>query len=225
MSLFCDFVYFSTFFSCFTVFYLFPPPNTLLSCYYYQIFFIWCCYTCLSICHQDMWKLSMGSFLFIGIQRFFYPQCIPPVFTLMYNVKLILHTSTYHTEHVIILVKHLIMFYFVWAALIVLIWLSYLAKILGFWVTCGVKMMSLCHGWGWQPPQTASHIHIRHVQSAYAHWYPVHRHTVASLHSYTHPTRLRFWDSGSLMESKWCHYVAVEADSHLKLLPTSILNI
>ena len=22
----------------------------------------------------------------------------------------------------------------------------------------------LCHGWGWQPPQTASHIHIRHIQ-------------------------------------------------------------
>ncbi len=27
----------------------------------------------------------------------------------------------------------------------------YLAQILGFWVTCGVKMMSLCHGWDWQP--------------------------------------------------------------------------
>ena len=24
---------------------------------------------------------------------------------------------------------------------------------MGFWVTCGVKMMSICHGWGWQPPQ------------------------------------------------------------------------
>ncbi len=41
----------------------------------------------------------------------------------------------------------------------------YLAQMLGFWVTCGVKMMWLYHGWGWQPPQTASHIHIRHMQS------------------------------------------------------------
>ncbi len=41
----------------------------------------------------------------------------------------------------------------------------YLAQILGFWVTCGVKIMWLCHGWGWWPPQTAYHIHIRHVQS------------------------------------------------------------
>ncbi len=40
----------------------------------------------------------------------------------------------------------------------------YLGQILGFWLTCGVKMMSLCHGWGWQPPQTASHIHIRHIK-------------------------------------------------------------
>ena len=39
----------------------------------------------------------------------------------------------------------------------------YLAQILGFWVTCGVKMMWFCHVWGWQPPQTASHIHIRHI--------------------------------------------------------------
>ncbi len=29
-----------------------------------------------------------------------------------------------------------------------------LGQNLGYWVTCGVKMMSLlCHGWGWQPPQ------------------------------------------------------------------------
>ncbi len=101
----------------------------------------------------------------------------------------------------------------------------YLAQTLGFWVTCGVKIMSLCHGWGQQPPQTASHIHDRYVQSVWAYWYSVHRHMVAALHMYTHPTWLRFWSSGSLMESKWCHYVMVEADSHLKLLPTSILDI
>jgi hypothetical protein len=85
--------------------------------------------------------------------------------------------------------------------------------------------MWLCHGWGWQPHQTASHIHIRHLQSVWAHWYADHRHIVAALHSYTHPTWLRCWGSGSLVESKWCDYVMVEADSHIKLLHTSILDI
>ncbi len=41
----------------------------------------------------------------------------------------------------------------------------YLAQILEFWITHGVKMMSLGHCWGWQPPQTASCIYIRHIQS------------------------------------------------------------
>ena len=45
-----------------------------------------------------------------------------------------------------------------------------------------------------------------------------------SLTRYTHTTLLRFWGSGSLVESKWCHYVLVEADSDFKLLPTSILD-
>ncbi len=40
-----------------------------------------------------------------------------------------------------------------------------------------------------------------------------------------HPTWLRFWHSRSLRELKWCHYFMVEADSHLKLLPASILDI
>ncbi len=101
-----------------------------------------------------------------------------------------------------------------------------MAQILGFWVTCRVKMMWLCHGWVWQPPQTASHIHIGHIQSVWAHWYAVHRHKILALHSYTHSTSwLRFWGSGSLVELKWCHYIMFEAESHLKLLPTSILDI
>ncbi len=159
---------------------------------------------------------------------------------------------------------------------------------MGLWVTCGVKMMRLCHVWGWQLPQTASHIHIRHMQSVWAYWYAVHWHTVAALHSFTHSNRLRFgvlghlwlssqnlslchvwgwqltqtaspshlrhiesvwahccavhrhrvaaltvihptwlrvWGSGSFVESKWCHYIMVEADSNLKLLPASIIDI
>jgi hypothetical protein len=101
----------------------------------------------------------------------------------------------------------------------------YLGQILGFWVTCRVKMMWLCHGWGWRPSQTDSYIHIRHINSDWAHWYAVHMHTVAALHSFTHPTWLQFWGTWSLVESKWCNFVMVDADSHLELLPTSILDI
>ncbi len=75
--------------------------------------------------------------------------------------------------------------------------------------------------------QTASHIHIRHVQSVWAHWYAVNGHTAAALYSYTYLTWLRFGGTGSLLlvESKWWHNVIVEGDSHLKLLPGSILDI
>jgi hypothetical protein len=40
---------------------------------------------------------------------------------------------------------------------------------------------------------------------------------VADLHSYG----LGFGPSGSCVESKSCHYIMVEVDSHLTLLPTS----
>jgi hypothetical protein len=36
---------------------------------------------------------------------------------------------------------------------------------------------------------------------------------------------LRFWGSGSLVKAKRCDYVMFEADSHLKLLHTSILDL
>ena len=64
---------------------------------------------------------------------------------------------------------------------------TYVCQILGIWVTCGVKTMSLHHGWGWQPTQTAVSIHIRHMENVSAHWYAVHRHMVAALtHLYSH---------------------------------------
>ena len=43
---------------------------------------------------------------------------------------------------------------------------------------------------------------------------------LAALHSW-----LRFWGTWSLVESKLCIFVMVDADSHLKLLPISILDI
>ncbi len=48
---------------------------------------------------------------------------------------------------------------------------------------------------------------------------------VAALHSYTHTAKFYFWGLGSYVESNWCHYIMVEADSHLKLLLASILDI
>ncbi len=87
------------------------------------------------------------------------------------------------------------------------------------------QMMSLCHGWGWQPPQTASPIHIRHIQSVWKLWYAVHGYTDIALHSNTHSTRLRGWGPGSLLETKCCHYVMVEADSYLKPFPASMFDV
>jgi hypothetical protein len=96
---------------------------------------------------------------------------------------------------------------------------------------CGVlghlstPMISLCHCWGWQSSQRGFLIHVRHIQSVGPHWYAVHRHMEAALYSSTHTTWLIFWCSGLHVESKWCHYVMVEVDSHLKLHPPSILDI
>ena len=76
---------------------------------------------------------------------------------------------------------------------------------------------------------TANSNYLLHTYETYtkclAHWYAVHWCMVKALHSYNHTTWLRFWGTGSLVESKWYHYVMVEADSHLRLLPTSIWDI
>ncbi len=85
--------------------------------------------------------------------------------------------------------------------------------------------MSSYHGWGCHSIQTASSVHIRHIQSVWAHWYGVHSNMVAALLSYTHPPCLRFWWSGSLVETKWLHYIMVQAAILFKLPPASILDI
>ncbi len=48
---------------------------------------------------------------------------------------------------------------------------------------------------------------------------------VAALHSYTHRIWLRFWGTWSLVELKWCIFVKVDADSHLKMFHGSKLDI
>ncbi len=101
----------------------------------------------------------------------------------------------------------------------------YLTQNLGYVVNCGVKMMHFCHGRCWQPPQTAPYIHIRHTKS-------VEHIDMLSMgiqyQPYTVIPTLLGSDCGgsrSLVESKWWDYVMVEADSRLKLLLTSILDM
>ena len=113
------------------------------------------------------------------------------------------------------------------------LYLQYLAQIFWFFqVTCGVKMTSLRHGWGWQLPQTSSYMYYRNIQHyVWAHcWYAVHGHMGGALNSYTHNTCLLsqivgFWFWVTL-ESKWCHYVMVEANSQqLKLFIAYFIEI
>ncbi len=65
-------------------------------------------------------------------------------------------------------------------------------KILGFWVTCGVEMMPLHHGWGRYPPQTASHIHIRCTKCVWAIGILSQGHIHAPLYRYTSKGGPRF---------------------------------
>ena len=82
-----------------------------------------------------------------------------------------------------------------------------LPQIWGFSVTCGVKMMPQRHGWGWYLLQTASYIHIRHIQSVWAVGVLSQGPLVAPLYQYIAQVGPRFGDSGSLVlvEWKWCY--------------------
>ena len=97
------------------------------------------------------------------------------------------------------------------------------------------KCMSCCHNHFQSHSfhiQNCSHwlvycLHQLHQKNQLAspsymhHWHPV-----AALNSFNHSStsRVRVGGSGSPVESKWYHYIMVEADSHLKLLLASILD-
>ncbi len=56
--------------------------------------------------------------------------------------------------------------------------------------------MPLCHGWGWFPPQTASHIHIRHKPSGWGIGMLYQGNMAAPSYHYTgqgYPQFLEFW--------------------------------
>ncbi len=97
-----------------------PPPKkyTIILLLIPNILYRCCCYSCIEYLPSRYVKKIPGAFLVYWISAIFLPifsifQCTPPVFTLIYAVKLILHTFTYHTEHGITLEKHLLMLYFV----------------------------------------------------------------------------------------------------------------
>ena len=94
-----------------------------------------------------------------------------------------------------------------------------------FWVTCGVKMMSLCPIWGWHTPQTTSYIHIRHIQSigAIGMLSQVRNGASIPLHWLSWPQIWEFWVT--IVEWEWCHYVMVEPDIHLRPYHTSIFDM
>ncbi len=137
-----------------------PPRLYLLSSYYYQIFNIdGVAIHVLSICHQDMWKKSIGTYLFNEFQPFFYQ--ILAFFSVFLQFLPWCTLCKTHTTHLYL--SHWTC-YHTWVAsdngLVCMccyyhsqLIIPYLAKILGYWV---------------------------------------------------------------LVESKWCHYVMVEADSYLK---------
>ncbi len=62
---------------------------------------------------------------------------------------------------------------------------------LAFWDTSRIEMMQLHLGWGSNPPQTASHIHTRHIQSVWAIGMLSHWHMGSPLYRYTGQFGLR----------------------------------
>ena len=98
-----------------------------------------------------------------------------------------------------------------------------LPQIWELWVSYGLEMMSLRHGWGWHPPQIASHIHIRYIQSVLAIGMLSQGHIGSpSLYHFTAQAGPIFGNSGSLEEWKWLHCIMFEADIHLRPLCTSV---
>ena len=86
--------------------------------------------------------------------------------------------------------------------------------------------MSLCHVWSCHPIQTASHIHIRYMNSVWAISMLYQGHMGAPLyHSSGQEVGPRFGDFVLLWEWKWYQYIMFKAVIHLRLLPVSIIDI
>ena len=102
------FLRFPLYFNCSTPQIHYYPLTTTK--YFVYVVAIYVLSICLKICEKIHWVFLVSWISAIYLPIFSIFQCIPPQ---MYAVTLILHTFTYHTEHVITLKQHLLMFYFV----------------------------------------------------------------------------------------------------------------
>jgi len=93
--------------------------------------------------------------------------------------------------------------------------------------TCGVKLISLCHGWGWYPPQTTSYIHSCHIHSVWAIDMLSQGSYGCTLILLYWPICLQIWGFGLTGGVKQCQFVMVKTNIHIsvKLIPSSILDI
>ncbi len=82
----------------------------------------------------------------------------------------------------------------------------------------------LCHGWGFKPLLTASHIHIRCIKSVLVPLYAVDGHMGAPLHCYTCADGGQILENWGMTEPEWRCGVIVEAATPHWLHPTIILD-
>ncbi len=86
-------------------------------------------------------------------------------------------------------------------------------------------MMLRCHGWGFKPPLTASHIHIGCIHSVLAPWDAVDGHMGAPLCRTITCAGGRGMTKRGMTEPIWCCGVMVEAANPHWLHPTSIVDV
>jgi hypothetical protein len=106
VSLFYEKIFFNTYFCIFHCILPVPTPQyTIILLLLPNIMLRCCWYTCTEhLTSRYVWKIYW-VFLVYWISAIFLPifgifQCIPPIFTLLYTVELMLHTFSYHSEHV-----------------------------------------------------------------------------------------------------------------------------
>ncbi len=109
VSLICEKVFFSTYFCIFhCILPVLTPQYTIILLLLPNIMLRCCWFTYTEHLTSRYVKKIHWVFLVYWISAIILPifgifQCIPPNFTLLYTIKLMLHTFTYHTEHPITL--------------------------------------------------------------------------------------------------------------------------
>jgi hypothetical protein len=156
VSLFCEKVFFSTYFCVFHCILPVPTPQyTIILLLLSNIMLRCCWYTCTEhltsrYVKKIHWVFLVLDFHYFSTHRWHFSmyssRSYPAIHCLTHATHLYLsHWTCNHTwissNNVIFCMS---CYYYNFLLII-----SYLAQISGFWVTCRVKMMWLCHGWGW----------------------------------------------------------------------------